>query len=134
MKEKRLTRNAIKTPDGTILESLHVHDYVTYVDENGEEYMVDGGLDYLRRNITKEKFEELSVYDDEPHSLIRDGLHWGTYGKNGDQPLKYKPIKDLTDNHITALLEYSHFPKWRLVHLENEVKYRKENNLKIEEE
>ena len=50
MNEKYLA-NRIRTPDGTILESMHRHDYVTYIDANGKEYMVDGGLDYLRRNI-----------------------------------------------------------------------------------
>ena len=35
--------NRLKTPDGTILESLHRHDYVTHTDANGKEYMLDGG-------------------------------------------------------------------------------------------
>lgn len=124
MSKPKLVRNAIQTPDGTIIESLHTHDYVLYIDKNGEEYMVDGGLSYLRRNVTKEPYIELSVYDNEPHEKIREGLHWGTYGKNGDQPLKYKAIKDLDDDHIKALLVYPSCPEWRKKHLKNELTYR----------
>ena len=51
MSKERIVSNRIRTPDGTILESMHRHDYVTYTDANGKEYMVDGGLDYLRRNV-----------------------------------------------------------------------------------
>jgi hypothetical protein len=42
--ETRIVANRIRTPDGTILESKHRHDYVTYTDANGKQYMVDGGL------------------------------------------------------------------------------------------
>ncbi len=124
MSDLRLVRNAIQTPDGTIIESLHTHDYVTYVDKNGEEYMVDGGLSYLRRNITKTPHIELSVYEDDVHEKIREGLHWGTYGKNGDQPLQYKALKDLDTDHIKALLDYPRHPSWRNKHLINELKFR----------
>ena len=50
----RLILNRIKTPDGTILTSYNRHDYVSYEDANGLEYMVDGGLEYLRRNVNNE--------------------------------------------------------------------------------
>ena len=39
-----LVRNAMRTPDGTIIRSRHRHDYVTHKDANGSEYMLDGGL------------------------------------------------------------------------------------------
>jgi hypothetical protein len=106
MSEARIISNRIRTPDGTILESRHRHDYVTYVDANGKEYMVDGGLEYLRRNVHDDApYEELSVYDDAPYSLIREVFKWGTRGKGGRQPLTFVPLKDLTNDHIEAILD-----------------------------
>ena len=104
--DPRIVANRIRTPDGTILESKHRHDYVTYTDANGKEYMVDGGLDYLRRNVHEDApYKELSVYSDDLHELIREVFKWGTRGKDGKQPLKYVPLKDLTTDHIEAILE-----------------------------
>ena len=106
MSEARIVSNRIRTPDGTVLESRHRHDYVTYVDKNGKEYMVDGGLEYLRRNVHDDApYEELSVYDDAPYALVREVFKWGTRGKDGKQPLTYVPLKDLTNDHIEAILE-----------------------------
>ena len=106
MSDEKIVANRIRTPDGTILESMHRHDYVTYTDANGLEYMVDGGLDYLRRNVHDDApYQELSVYADDPHELIREVFKWGTRGKDGNQPLKYVPLKDLTSDHIEAILE-----------------------------
>ncbi len=106
MEKSRIVCNRIRTPDGTILESIHRHDYRTYKDANGLEYMVDGGLDYTRRNVHDEApYTELSVYSDSPHDVIREVFKWGTRGKDGKQPLKYVPLKDLTTEHIEAILE-----------------------------
>ena len=104
--EAKIVANRIRTPDGTILESVHRHDYVTYVDKNGKEYMVDGGTEYLRRIIHDDApYQELSVYTNDPHAEIREVFKWGTRGKDGKQPLKYVPLKDLTTEHIDAILE-----------------------------
>jgi hypothetical protein len=106
MSKERIVSNRIRTPDGTILESMHRHDYRTYVDANGLEYMVDGGLDYTRRNVHDgEPYEELTVYSTDSHDVIREVFKWGTRGKDGNQPLKYVPLKDLTTEHIEAILK-----------------------------
>lgn len=106
MSEPRIVCNRIRTPDGTILESMHRHDFKSHPDKNGLIYMVDGGLDYLRRNVHDEApYTELSVYSDSPHDVIREVFKWGTRGKDGKQPLKYVPLKDLTTEHIEAILE-----------------------------
>jgi hypothetical protein len=104
-KEPKMLANRIRTPDGTILQSFNRHDYKTHLDKNGEIYMVDGGLDYIRRTVTKVPAEELSVWEDDPHELIREAMHWGTRGKDGKQPLKYVPVSSLGTEHIEAILE-----------------------------
>ena len=104
MSESKLIRNAIQTPDGTILESYSRHDYKTYSDANGKEYMVDGGLDYVRRSANGDEID-LCLYDDEPHEVQRQVTKWGSYGINGDQPLKFKCIADMDTDHLSAVLE-----------------------------
>ena len=96
--------NRMRTPDGTILESRHRHDYVTHLDANGKEYMLDGGLDYVRRSISGGE-QLLTVYHDDPHEVIRDAVTWGTFGKNGDESLKYVAISDMSTEHLQACLE-----------------------------
>jgi len=103
-----LIRNAIQTPDGTILESTHRHDYKEYKDANGLTYMVDGGLEYCRRNRhDSEPYIEMNLYDDEPHSVQREVLKWGTYGINGDQPLKWLSVAEMETGHIEAVVKMS---------------------------
>lgn len=105
---ERLIRNAIRTPDGTILESTHVHDYRTYEDANGKVYMVDGGLEYLRRNVHvgAYAYEELSVYIDEDHEINREYFQWTSYGKEGKGPAKIQALKDMDTDHIQAILDH----------------------------
>lgn len=102
----KIVANRIKTPDGTILQSFYTHDYKTHLDKNGFEYMVDGGLEYTRRTVNpKDPHEELSVYDVDPFEDIRKAFHWGTRGKNGDQPLTWKPLCELETNHIELIMQ-----------------------------
>lgn len=35
---------------------------------------------------------------------VRDWMKWGTFGKNGDQPLKWVILKNMSDEHIMAIL------------------------------
>ena len=99
-----MVRNAIKTPDGTVLTSRHRHDYVTHTDKNGKEYMIDGGLDYVRSSANGDE-EYLTVTTDADHSVCREACEWGTYGKDGDQPLSYIKLCDMDTDHIEAVIE-----------------------------
>lgn len=101
--DQRLIYNAIITPDGTVLESQHRHDCKTHLDKNGKTYMVDGGLDYVRRSANGDEVS-LCLHDDEPHDVQRRVLRWGSYGKDGNQPVRYIPIAEMETTHIEAVL------------------------------
>ena len=119
-----LIRNAIQTPDGTILESTHRHDYKEYTDANGKYYMVDGGLAYMRRSVHKDQ-KDLSLYDNEPHEVQASVLKWGTYGINGDQPLSHISISDMDTDHIGNVLGMGHISSVHRKCMENELKIRR---------
>lgn len=101
--------NAIQTPDGTILESKHRHDYRTHIDKvTGEEYMVDGGGEYLRRNVNKIPATELSIpAEGYVHEKARRYFRWGVRGRTPETQydVRWVKLEDLGDNHIEAILE-----------------------------
>jgi hypothetical protein len=120
--------NRIQTPDGTILQSFHRHDYKTHFDLVAqEEYMVDGGISYIRRSQNMIPAKDLTVYDNDPHEVIREAFCWGTRGKGGKQPLVFKPLALLDTDHIQAILDTQHHigPGMRLV-FKDELFYRGE--------
>lgn len=127
---EKYVSNRIRTPDGTILESMNRHDYVTYIDANGKEYMVDGGLDYLRRNVHDDApYDELSLVSTDEHSVIREVFKWGTRGLDGKQKLKYVILKDMSWDHIEAILETQVHVRDHIRQLfMNELDYRGKNN------
>lgn len=155
---KSILINRIQTPDGTILTSRHRHDYVTYVDKNGLEYMVDGGTAYLRRivhtptyniiqrilmffgvrfkdNVT---YKELSIYYNEntPIETIREHFKRGGRGKSGKETVTYVKLKDMSDNWIKAVIEYEERLRPEnptIPWFKQELEYRKLNNIKIDE-
>lgn len=104
-----IVRNAIQTPDGTILHSKFQHDCQEYQDANGEVYMVDGGNAYFRGSINVERAKILHVTSEDDFSVIRQHLTWWTYGKNGDQPLTQIALCDMEVGHIQAILHDSYY-------------------------
>ncbi|MCY9861105.1 hypothetical protein OTK49_00985 [Vibrio coralliirubri] len=112
--EKQLIINQMRTPDGTLLISYHTHDFVSHTDANGDEYFVDGGTSYQRHSVNNEPLIDESIYVGADHELIREHFTWGTRGKDGLSPLEFKPLKDLTSEHIKAILEtQTRLPLWR---------------------
>lgn len=123
--ESCIIYNAIQTPDGTILHSKSVHDYVTHLDANGEEYMNDGGKEYLRRSVNKEEYVDLSVYSDSPFQEVRAVLTWGSFGIKGDEPLQMNILKDMSTDHINNIVaNITHIPEWHMNLFINELKWR----------
>lgn len=121
--EVHLLCNKWKCKDGTILVSKHRYDYVRHTDAEGEFYFVDGGIGgYIRHsgNMTP-----MLVYTNDPHELIRENFGWTSYGVNGDKPAKLNLLKDLTEDHIRAILStQTHLPDYILNVFKNELTYR----------
>lgn len=124
--DKYIIYNALITPDGTLLESRNRHDYRIYRDANGKEYMLDGGKDYVRSSANGDEVY-LTVYSTSPHEEVRKYFEWGTFGKNGVGPFQLKKLKDLTTNHINAILDtQKHIAGSTREILERELNYREE--------
>ena len=100
-----ILRNAMVTPDGTLLESHYRHDYKDHTDANGHLYMVNGGLAYIWKSEPHEApAKSLCLTTDNTHEEIREGFSWGSYGVNGDEPLHYIFLKDMNTKHINAII------------------------------
>lgn len=95
--------NQWMTPDGTILRSRHRHDYVEHTDANGKTYFVDGGTDYIRTSGYGD-LKWCGLHENDNFEVIREVWDWGSYGPNGDQPKHYILLKDMTEEHICAIL------------------------------
>lgn len=135
--ERKLLVSRIKTPDGTILTSRHVHDYVTHEDKNGLTYMLDGGDEYQRFYLNdNEPHEDVSIYTDDPFEVIRKHYYRGSRGKNGDEPLKYVPLCEMSDEWIKNCIIYNYELGEDIFCLSNsyymeELIYRRDKNIEI---
>ena len=116
--------SGLKTPDGTLLESWHRHDCVTYTDTNGKDYMLDGGLDYVRCSANGD--EQLITYTiDDDHETVRQHVSWGTYGPNGDQPYRRVKVADMDTDHLQKVIELQQYANPRIIQvMKNELDYR----------
>ena len=125
----KILRNSIVTPDGTTLESTHVHDFVGHTDKNGQYYAVDGGNSYLKRSFDVNDYTDTSVYIDDDFIQVREAFKWGTYGKDGKGPLVYKLLCNLDNDHIQAIINTQ-------THLSEQVLdiFRKEQQFRYEHE
>lgn len=136
LKERHLVLNRIQTPDGTILTSHHVHDYVSYTDKNGFTYSTDGGTDYLHRSLNVEApAKDLSVYSDAPYNVLRESIHRGGRGKDGREPLKWVPIAQMSNAWLEACIVYNEDrgldSSYSSTMYKEELKYRKLKNIII---
>ena len=114
--------NKWKCKDGHILHSRHRHDFQHHQDSNGESFYLDGGTDYIKQSGN---MEPMLVYTNDPHELIREHFEWTSYGINGDEPAKRQLLKELTIDHMNAILRtQKHLPEYILDLFKNELEYR----------
>ena len=102
-----ILRNSIKCNHcNDEIESKHRHDFVRC---SCEKVAVDGGKDYGRIMFTElSDFTDTSINDDGSHELRRQYLTWGNnYDKDMNRLPEtiYNPIKDMTSDHIQAILD-----------------------------
>ena len=98
----------------------------------------DGGRAYTKRIFKKaDDYTELSVYDDPDYEVIRHSIYRGTYGKAGDQPLKWVKLSEMDDQHLFHLISWCErdaYPKPEdYKYYVQEEQYRNLNNIHIEE-
>jgi hypothetical protein len=134
--QSQMVLNRVKCLEcGEILTSYHRHDYKTCSCTNVT--MVDGGLEYQRyggMDLLKVDHSP-TVYLSNDHDQMRISFHWGTYGKNGDQPRRWITPAEMSNDHIENILhDLGHrIEPWIKNILVNEQKYRQENNILIED-
>ena len=129
MNDRKILANWIMCPDGVMLPSFSTHDFRQHGDT-----AVDGGLEYLRR---VGNYVEMSVFDDDPHEVIRRFVCRGTSGKNGDKPFHWIPIFKMSDEYLKATIEWNKtFGREGNrfnVHYHNELEYRKNHGITIKD-
>jgi len=124
--KENLLVNKWQTPNGTILQSRHGHDYVS-VEEDGQLYAVDGGLNYSRVVGDFSNMKDLCVYDTDSIEQIRQEFEWGSYGVNGDEQLKRIKLKDLTEDHVLNILKLD-IPEYLQDVFSRELEYRNDKS------
>lgn len=105
--QPKIIRNAIQTPDGTVLDSQNTWDYQTHTDRTtGEFYFTDGGLEYLRRSVNKVPAKDLTVTTADPFWMQREAFRWTSITKDaaGNVIRQARALQQLTDDHINAIL------------------------------
>ena len=120
---------------GQVLTSYHRHDYKTCGCEN--ETMIDGGNDYQRYGGKDLNLVDTNstIYLSEDHELNRSAAHWGNRGKDGLQPLSYKSVADMSNQHINNILldMEGRIAPWIEDIMKTERMYRITNNITIDD-
>ena len=112
---------------GDIIESKHVHDYITC---SCGSVSVDGGEEYLRRTGFPYDYLDLSEVTSEDEEnwfdKVREVFTWSSYGKDGKGLKKSILLKDLETEHILAILETQFHIKGSYVeeYMKKELEYR----------
>ena len=107
--------------------SKHRHDYVTC---SCGACFLDGGSDYSRWEGAS---TNTSIWSNAPFEVIRQHVQRGGRGPNGDQPLTWVPIAEMSDDWLSNTLDYMKLRNLETsdhyYYLEMEEKYREENGI-----
>ena len=122
-----------------VITSHHRHDFVTC---SCGVVHADGGRAYLKRGYSAASsdgslpYSELSVMSTAPFEELRESLLMGSRGVNGDEPLKWILLCDISDSYLVSLLAYQESSgytdtvDYKLQ--KQEQQYRIENNITVE--
>lgn len=77
----------------------------------------------------------MKTYND--HIVDRNIIKWGSYGKFGNQPVRWTLVKDLSDSHLMRIVEHLKnrdlFNTNTLRLMEDEVRFRTKNLIFVPE-
>lgn len=124
-----------------VLTSHHRHDYVSCGCEM--QCSADGGRSYLKRSYNTFQGEgilpytDLSITSSASFEDVRKALMRGSRGVNGDQPLTWVALSDISDDYLNNLIAYQEQNMYtESIDYQLQIKeqqYRKDNNIVIEE-
>ena len=111
---------------GDVLISRHRHDYVMCGCDN--KTMLDGGTEYQRFGGKVLKYVDLSgtIYLSDGFEKCRTAPIWGSYGKDGTEPVKYMSVAEMSTEHLGSVIKEmgNRIEKWRLDLMKQELEQR----------
>ncbi len=113
------------------ITSYSVHDYQSC---KCGKCAIDGGVSY--RRFLGDDFTDLAVWSDDPFEKVREACYRRGFGKVGAADYgeyRITILKDMTDEHLQALLSYCAVDNVFLPIYMKEIEYRKENNIQVPE-
>jgi len=134
--ENQIILNRVQCKNcGDVLTSYNRHDYKTCGCENAT--MIDGGTAYQRYGGKDLSLVDSSstIYLSDDHMMNRSAAHWGGRGKDGRDPLSYKSIADMSNEHIINILidMGGRIEPWMEDILDKEVLHRIKNKITIDD-
>lgn len=126
MAKPKILINRWMTKDGTILISRTQHDFQSHFDTVDQQTVfIDGGIGPYTR--VSGDLLNMCLYDTEAdHAEVRGLYLWTSYGPTGFDPPKTQPIKDLSLEHISAIIATQiHLPEQVLNMFKRELVYRR---------
>ena len=91
---------------GTVLKSLHRHDFVGCKCEGEGKVFIDGGNAYKRSVGAFKQLLNLDVKSNAPHGVIREALHRSGRGRDGKGEWVWTVMSEMSDDYLDNLITY----------------------------